>query len=454
MTTRNHSNISFLTKFFLFCSGANIALISRKECDGDRITYAALGSIVTITSIMAAISGGYAIFSVFGSVAASALFGSFWGFTIFSTDRFFILSSKKTQDGSVIRQVATLVPRLALAGMLGLVISKPLEVKIFEPEIRRHIAEQRAAETGNIVTESKHNLDIEGLKAENKQLNQQKNQLRQQWLEAEEAAEKERNGLGASGVKGPGPNYKAARAKADALKVDMDKIQVQIDSNQQRIATLQAKLDEKIDDIQIEEGIGLIQKLVAMEELAANNPNFKKLLTFITLLFVTIEVSPSLAKSLMKYSTYDALAEKESQKAIAGYQREQQEFEKDLVNLQGVRHKIREKVGENLEGFISQQFASVLTETVQDSRFHEMRDRIIESVAKITEQELMGSLGDLKPDIEEYSQTIQDFQKKYGAQKLEEMIEYQRVSSKLQEMSQQAEKEVDDYWQDASNKAA
>ena len=453
MSERNNSNISFLTKFFLFCSGANLNLISRKECDGDRITYAALGSIVTITSIMAAISGGYAIFSIFNSIAASTLFGSFWGFTIFSTDRFFILSSKKTKNSSPIKQIATLIPRLTLAGMLGLVISKPLEVKIFEPEIRRYIAEERAARSGNIVTESKNNRDVERLVVENDRLNQQKESLRQEWLEAEKLAEQEKNGLGPSGVEGIGPSYEAAREKAETLKAEMNTVQAQIDRNQQRIEQLQVKLDESVNNIQQEEGIGLIQKLVAMEELATANPNLKKLLTFITLLFVTIEVSPSLAKSLMKYSTYDALVEKETQMAIARYNREQQEFQKDLSNLQAIRHKIREKVGENLEGFISQQFASVLTETIQDSRFQEMRDRIVDSVAKISEQELMGSLGDLKPDMEQYSDTLKEFQDKYGEQKLEEVMEHEELNSKFEQMQGQV-KDLEDYWQDSSNKAA
>jgi hypothetical protein len=65
-----------LTSFFLFCAGADKSILKRTPTDVNK--YASIGATVFFTGIFAAIAGGFALFSVFKSVAISILFGVVW----------------------------------------------------------------------------------------------------------------------------------------------------------------------------------------------------------------------------------------------------------------------------------------------------------------------------------------------------------------------------------------
>ena len=72
-----------------------------------------------------------------GDVWISTGFGILWGLMIFNLDRYIVSSIKKT--GSFWNQFFMAVPRLILATFLGIVISKPLELKIFEKEVNKQL---------------------------------------------------------------------------------------------------------------------------------------------------------------------------------------------------------------------------------------------------------------------------------------------------------------------------
>ena len=72
-----------------------------------------------------------------GSVAAvpfAFLFGLIWGLAIFNMDRYIVSSISKS--GTTNQQILQATPRIILAIMIGIVISRPLELKIFDKEIR------------------------------------------------------------------------------------------------------------------------------------------------------------------------------------------------------------------------------------------------------------------------------------------------------------------------------
>jgi hypothetical protein len=57
-----------------------------------------------------------------------------WGTAIFNMDRYIVSSINK--EGSMNQQILQATPRILLAIMIGIVISRPLELKIFDKEIR------------------------------------------------------------------------------------------------------------------------------------------------------------------------------------------------------------------------------------------------------------------------------------------------------------------------------
>ncbi len=128
-----------ITNFFWFCSGAHIETLKRYPTEHNK--YVGIGATIFFTALFASLSGGYAMYFVFSGSAAAVifamLFGIIWGLAIFNMDRYIVASIKKT--GSTNNQITQALPRILLAIMIGIVISRPLELKIFDKEIRQKL---------------------------------------------------------------------------------------------------------------------------------------------------------------------------------------------------------------------------------------------------------------------------------------------------------------------------
>ena len=127
--------------FLWWCAGANRDVL--RQCPTEWAKYAGMGGTILSTACMAALSGGYAISTVFDSTIIAILFGFFWGFVIiFNLDR--LIVNTMYSDGKVtisIKEFFSGLPRILLAILLGFVISTPLELKIYEKSINTKIKE-------------------------------------------------------------------------------------------------------------------------------------------------------------------------------------------------------------------------------------------------------------------------------------------------------------------------
>lgn len=128
-----------VTRFFWFCSGAHIGTLKKYPLEHNK--YVGIGATIFFTALFASLSGGYAMYFVFaGNPAAwvfAILFGLIWGTAIFNLDRYIVSSIDKT--GTTNQQILQASPRILLAIMIGIVISRPLELKIFDKEIRQKL---------------------------------------------------------------------------------------------------------------------------------------------------------------------------------------------------------------------------------------------------------------------------------------------------------------------------
>ena len=130
-----------LNEFLWTCAGVNKRIL--RQCRTDYAKYAGIGGTLLFTALMAMLSGGYAIYTVFDSSLTAFIFGIFWGLLIFNLDRFIV--NTMYSDGEVTiswREFTSGLPRIIIAIFLGVVISMPLELKIFEDEINVTIEEQ------------------------------------------------------------------------------------------------------------------------------------------------------------------------------------------------------------------------------------------------------------------------------------------------------------------------
>ena len=293
-----------LKRFFLLCSGVDTNIA--KTCsNGEQNKYAGIGATVFFTAVMAFIASSYALFTVFDNPYIATAFGLVWGFLIFNLDRF-IVSTIKKRD-SFLDEFIQATPRIALAIIIAIVISKPLEIKIFEKEINTVLLKEKNAmalsNKKEIATYFQSDVDknkaqIDSLKSDISKKEKEVNDLYSVYITEAE---------GTTGTKklGKGPVYKEKREKHDAILEELAALKT---TNQTKIAdletkakTLQADLDKKITETQpvIDGFDGLMARINALNKLPWL-PSF-----FIMLLFFAIETSPIIAKLLAPKGEYD-----------------------------------------------------------------------------------------------------------------------------------------------------
>lgn len=149
----------FLKEFAWWCAGTDRPLL--RMCPGDHSKYVGIGTVIFFTALMAWFSSFIAMQLVFGKddvgTFISIIFATFWALMIFFLDRF--ITNTMYSDGKVSISKEELVgglPRILIAIFLGIVISVPLELKIFEKEIENDI-ELNKHETIKEVSKSLNN---------------------------------------------------------------------------------------------------------------------------------------------------------------------------------------------------------------------------------------------------------------------------------------------------------
>lgn len=293
-----------LKQFFILCSGADKNILEGCS-EGEQTKYVGIGATVFFTAVMAFIASAYALFTVFDSAYPAILFGLVWSLLIFNLDRFIVSTIRKRDKfGSEFLQAT---PRIILAVIIAIVISKPLEIKIFEKEINTVLLKEKNAmalenkkEVANYFKTDldKNKSEINRLKLEISNKEKEVNTYYETYI-----AEAE----GTAGTKklGKGPVFKEKIAKHDLAKKELDTLQK---NNMAKIAlldktalTLQTDLDKKITNSQpIIDGFdGLMARINALDKLPWL-PSF-----FIMLLFLAIETSPIIAKLLSPKGEYD-----------------------------------------------------------------------------------------------------------------------------------------------------
>ena len=293
-----------LKQFFILCSGADKELLEGCS-EGEQTKYVGIGATVFFTAVMAFIASAYALFTVFDNVFPAVLFGLVWSLLIFNLDRFIVSTIRKRDKfGSEFLQAT---PRIILAVIIAIVISKPLEIKIFQKEINTVLLKEKNAMALNNKKEvanyfksdlDKNKAEIIKLKSEITNKEKEVNVLYETYITEAE---------GTAGTKklGKGPVFKEKIAKHDLAKKELDTLQK---SNLSKIAEmekntkiLETDLNKKVTETQpIIDGFdGLMARINALDKLPWL-PSF-----FIMLLFLAIETSPIIAKLLSPKGEYD-----------------------------------------------------------------------------------------------------------------------------------------------------
>nr|WP_199158830.1 DUF4407 domain-containing protein [Pedobacter sp. ASV2] len=311
-----------LNRFFWFCSGAHIPTLEKYPSEQNK--YTGIGATIFFTGLFAALSGGYAMYFVFKgddlAVVFAIVFGFLWGAAIFNMDRYIVSSINKSATTN--KQLLQATPRILLAIMIGIVISRPIELKIFDKEIKERLkvsylnGQRSKIDTLNKAFENKYQVEFG-------RLNQQK--ATRDSLEKGIKSDRQKLNFEifgnktteTSGVMGYGPYAKRKEAEIkqretdlDSLKVNINKSEAFIDKRKQFDGLFTEKLFTAKQQDSLANIAGFADRNWALGQLKFNadgtrDNNTALAVTFIGLLFIFFECLPVFVKLMSHRGPYD-----------------------------------------------------------------------------------------------------------------------------------------------------
>ena len=309
-------------EFFLFCSGASRTILGMNGCEVEHGKYAGIGATIFFTATLAALSGGYAMFTAFREEKLAIVFGLLWGLIIFNLDRFIVTSIKKQRvpaNASITKwltikggELLKAAPRLLLAVFISIVITRPVELKLFDPEIQGQLPALITADRTKMVqTIHAEYSNIVNEEVEIKALRDRLVSLEDEWNRRVKVASSELEGWGGTRNPGDGPEYKRRLAEARQAEQELKAFRTQfapiIETREGRISAQKAERDRKLAEANsfIDNSGGLLKKLEALSTLTKERRSVLWASIFILLLFISLETAPILVKLFSSRGPYD-----------------------------------------------------------------------------------------------------------------------------------------------------
>jgi Domain of unknown function (DUF4407) len=321
--------------FLWWCAGAYQQLL--KDCPSEQTKYAGLGGVILATFVLAALSAGYAIYSVFNNTVWAVGFALVWGLVIFNFDRFLVATMRK-YGVSRSKQIWMAVPRLVLALLIGFTIARPLELKIFEKEIDVQIMENRHHKillNDSLLAAENHSI-LSTAQGERERLMTRKSALEDTLHQLQQAYVREADGTGGSLHRGID---KLTRLKQDAYQSALGRyspelllLDQQVRYQDSLIAAANAGKEIKRGQYEslVAADVGFLEKNKALSDLSAKESSVFWANLLISLLIILIETGPVLSKLIMSTGPYDLALARFELLQMAGSEDEMQK-EKELL---------------------------------------------------------------------------------------------------------------------------
>lgn len=325
----------------------------------DRARYTGVGGVVLSTSVIAGLSMTFALSQVLGGFNPLVLVPALvWAVVVLNLDRWLVTSSTGTRWG---RRTVTLVPRLLVAVLLGVVIAEPVVLRVFESAIEQHVNDERDRQVRDLVDELVRcnpvpggpepvgppvdcagkvfsiAIDPTAIARELAETERQAAELAasirgdsDRLAELENLARLECTGAvgpGLTGVPGEGEDCRRLRREADAFRAshpieprnaELDRLNAQVNELRHRASTVQsdyqlardAEIQRQRAELEAnQQEIGLLERFQALHELTAQNSFLWSASWMVRGLFIVLDCLPVLVKLLGGTTAYDRLLE-------------------------------------------------------------------------------------------------------------------------------------------------
>ena len=297
---------SILNEFFWWCAGVNRDIL--RQCPTDHAKYAGAGGTIFFTAVMAVISSSYAIYFVFEDQLVSLAFGLIWGALIFNLDRYMV--NTMYSDGLPTiswGEIRSGLPRIIMAIFLGIVISTPLEMKIFEDRINSQLVHDNIERTNRSRQKAQEGIAV--LIQRRDILEKELKDINKRLANANQELKEEGEGSALSKKIGHGPIYREKEMNRDAIKKEFDDWN---SAHEHELISLreQIEINSKSTSEDIKDGLkenGFCVRYEAFTNVKAGNVSLQIVSWVIMLLFVIIETAPTFFKMMISSGPYDDL---------------------------------------------------------------------------------------------------------------------------------------------------
>jgi len=332
----NNSKKKSEGNFLWWCSGAHQKLL--REFPSEHSKYAGLGGVLLATFVLAALSAGYAVYSVFGNWIWTICFALIWGLIIFNFDRF-LVSTMRKYGVSKRKQLWMAVPRLLLAILIGVTIARPLELKIFEKEIDTKVVENlhKKVQRNDSLLQIENKAQLQNAFTERGRLTERKLSIEDSLHRLQQAYVQEADGTGGSGQRGIEDltrlKMNAYTASVQQYRPELQLLAGDIARQDSIISFSQTSLEEKrkLYATTIQSNVGFLERNKALSDLADEESSVFWTSILISLLIILIEVGPILSKMIMPVGPYDIALAKEELVSMAAAENEMRK-DKDLTS--------------------------------------------------------------------------------------------------------------------------
>lgn len=315
---RKRSDFNFLW----WCAGAHQEILRQHPSEHSK--YSGLGGVILATFVLASLSAGYAVYSVFGNWTWTIAFGIIWGLIIFNFDRF-LVSTMRKYGVSRRKQFWMAVPRIALAILIGITIARPLELKIFEKEIDTKVVENnhQKMQINDSLLRIENQALLQNAQAERDRLIARKHAIEDTLHRLQQAYVQEADGTGGSMQRGI---ERLTLMKRDAWQTaqrnyapELQQLAEDIRRQDEILLTANATIEEKRKQYEAATAanVGFLERNKALSDLAMEESSVFWTSILLSLLIILIEVGPILSKLIMPVGPYDIALAKEELTSMA-----------------------------------------------------------------------------------------------------------------------------------------
>lgn len=297
--------LKVMERFFQFLSKTDPDAMNSPCCTlVARMTQTSLGVMVLLTGVLAFFSGSYAMYTAFGS----HIWGQFIAVPLGILYSTMIIVFDREIVGAQVKQAVWI--RLPLAIVIGFIVAVPLELRLLQDSIDKHLIVMSQHE--NKGPQDRLNTKLDALDKRKQDLQEKVQHYRDEISNWNRIMEEETVGrlrAGRTGIAGQGPAYREAERNRNANQELLVKAEAELQKYETEEGEARQTFQQEYNNVHVAQAHDFLARYQALESLKDTAPGAFSISWGLRIFFILIEVFPALLKLFLPYSEYNAIVE-------------------------------------------------------------------------------------------------------------------------------------------------